>query len=147
MKGLSRSLFPIVLAALIVPSALVRAQDADKPLLIGFRLAVTNTDRIQKLDAKLDAIPVTGLTFSRTPLHEVVATLKKLSLEKDRPSARPGERGVNMVIKHDKTDPEAEVLVTLTLTDVTLREALQRIADQLSLKIEMTPYAVVLRDR
>ena len=148
MPKSSRFIAVVFVGTLNLSSA---AETSDRALLIGFRLAQPPNSALTEklnaqLNAKLDAIWIPEITFADASLREAVDMLKKYSVENDTDS-RPGNRGINVVLKRAMNDPKSEGSLRVTLRNVTFRKALQQIADQFGLKIEMDRYAVVLTDQ
>ncbi len=102
----------------------------------------------QSIVRKLDEIVIPRVSFVDSSLREAIGKLQQLSVEGDRKRRQEaglvddGDLGVNMVLKLD-TAAQSQ-LVTLELSDIPLRQALEYIASQANLKIKVDPYAVLI---
>ena len=96
----------------------------------------------QSVNRKLDEIIIPRISFTDATLPEVVDAIRKQSAELDKSTDVPGERGVNIVLKLDDTS-EAQT-ITLDLSNLPLREALDYVTRLADLKIKVEPYAVLI---
>ncbi len=99
----------------------------------------------QKIEAKLDSIIIPKIEFHETTLSEALDWLRETSRQLDVAGIPAAERGVNIAFMTGKTDPKT-ARVTMTRSNVSLRDALTAVATIYNLKIEIQPYAVALRD-
>ena len=90
--------------------------------------------------AKLSAISLPMVNFTRTPIAQVVASLSAASEEFD--ASGIGSKGVNIVL----LDPDDHApTVTLTLRNVSLKRVLDFVAEGVGYRYELQPDAVVFR--
>ena len=97
------------------------------------------------LEKKMDAIVVPVITFEDTTLEEAVDFLRLRSRELDKTTEDPAEKGVNFVIRN--STPAQPKTVTLALRDVTLRKAIENVAEAAGLSTVVGPFAVTLMSR
>lgn len=101
--------------------------------------------RVQRLNAKLDAIVIPKVDFENTPLREVLSWIRDETKRLDSAASEP-QKGVGILIQlFDGTHPAAPLPVTLHLSNVTVRDALKQLAAPLHARIEVLPCAVALR--
>ena len=101
--------------------------------------------RIQRLNAKLDAIIIPKIDFENKPLREVLSWIRDETKRLDSAASEP-EKGVSILIQlFDGAHPAAPLPMTLHLSNVTVRETLKQLATPLNARIEVLPYAVALR--
>lgn len=96
------------------------------------------------LEKKLDAIVIPVINFEDATLEDAVDFLRLRSRELDKTTEDPAEKGVNFVIK--TTAPQAKT-VTLALSDVSLRKAIENVAEAAELTMVVGPFAVTLMPR
>jgi len=105
----------------------------------------------ERINRKLDRIIIPKLEFRGATLREAIEFLKKKSAELDVDSP-VGERGVNFVLKLEGGNAggtpslfsPADAQITITLTNVPLREALKGVTSLANLKFKVEAYAVVI---
>lgn len=102
----------------------------------------------QSINRKLDEIEIPRVSFVDATVREAIEKLQQRSVEEDRKRRREeglpddGDLGVNIVLKLDAAAQSQ--LVTLDLTNIPLRQALEYIVNLASLKIKIEPYAVLI---
>lgn len=96
------------------------------------------------LEKKLDAIVVPVISFEDASLEEAVDFLRLRSRELDKTTEDAAEKGVNFIIK--TTTPQAKT-VTLALRDVSLRKAIENVAEAAGLTMVVGPFTVTLMPR
>ncbi|MGC1482044.1 MAG: Amuc_1098 family type IV pilus outer membrane protein [Chthoniobacterales bacterium] len=96
------------------------------------------------INRKLDDIRIPSINFRESTVREALDFIKLQSRNLDLSEPDPNKRGVNIVLKLDPATQGAEAgqRITLSLTDVPLREAINYIASAASLKTKVEPYAV-----
>lgn len=95
----------------------------------------------QFINRKLDEIIIPKLTFTDTTIRDVVNEIADQATKYDD-NSDAAERGVNIVLKLDGS-AEAQT-ITLDLTNVPLREALDYVTRLANLKFKVDPYAVLV---
>lgn len=93
---------------------------------------------------KLDEIIIPKLDFTDSSIVEAIGFLRKRAAELDNTESDPKLKGVNIVIKLPTDSPDASYPITLSLTDVPLRAALDYVARAANLKIKIEAHAVVI---
>ena len=96
----------------------------------------------QSINRKLDDIIIPRVSFSDATLREVVEAIREQASELDTGTPDPADRGVNIVLKLDET--AATQTITLDLSNLPLREALDYVTRLANLKIKVDPYAVLI---
>lgn len=102
----------------------------------------------QSITRKLDEIEIPRVSFVDATVREAIEKLQQRSVEEDRKRRREeglpddGDLGVNIVLKLDAAAQSQ--LVTLDLTNIPLRQALEYIVNLANLKIKIEPYAVLI---
>ncbi len=102
----------------------------------------------QSIMRKLDEIEIPRVSFVDATVREAIEKLQQRSVEEDRKRRREeglpddGDLGVNIVLKLDAAAQSQ--LVTLDLTNIPLRQALEYIVNLANLKIKIEPYAVLI---
>jgi general secretion pathway protein D len=96
----------------------------------------------QAISEKLDSIIIPRIDFTESSIREALDFIKKRALDLDE--SDPDNKGVNIVLKLPPDSPDAAYPITLSLTDVPLRAALDYVARAANLKIKIEPYAVVV---
>lgn len=90
---------------------------------------------------KLDDIIIPRINFTDATVREAIEYLRDRAAELDR-DADPADRGVNIVLKLDPA--AAAQTITIDLSNIPLREALDYITRLANLKIKIEPYAVAI---
>ncbi len=96
------------------------------------------------INRKLDNIRIPSINFREATVREALDFIKQRSRDLDTDEPDPNKRGINIVPKLDSATADAGQRITLSLTDVPLREALNYIATAASLKTKVEPYAVAV---
>ncbi len=96
------------------------------------------------INRKLDDIRIPSINFREATVREALDFIKQRSRDLDDSEPDPNRRGINIVLKLDQASADAGQRITLSLTDVPLREALNYIATAASLKTKVEPYAVAV---
>ncbi|MEO6847971.1 MAG: Amuc_1098 family type IV pilus outer membrane protein [Chthoniobacterales bacterium] len=98
------------------------------------------------IEHKLDSIIIPRIDFRETTVKEAIDFIKQRAAALDTAESDPSKKGVNIFLKLDPTAIAAEsaTRITLSLTDIPLREALGYIATSANLKIKVEPYAVAI---
>jgi bla regulator protein BlaR1 len=97
------------------------------------------------LEKKLDAIVIPVVSLQDSSVEEAVDFLRLRSRELDKTTEDPPEKGVNFVIRNSTAfQPKT---VTLALRDVTLRKAIENVAEAAGLTMVVGPFAVTLMPR
>ncbi len=105
----------------------------------------------ERINRKLDRIIIPRLEFRETTIREAVELLKRKSAELDVDSP-VGERGVNFVLRLEggtaggtpSLVSPADAQITVSLTNIPLREALKDVTSLANLKFKVDSYAVVI---
>ena len=98
----------------------------------------------QIISNKLDAIQIPRIDFTDSSIAEAIGFLRKRAAELDDSETDPALKGVNIVLKLPPGSADSTYPITLSLTDVPLRTALEYVANAASMKIKVDPYAVVV---
>ncbi len=96
------------------------------------------------INRKLDTIRIPSINFREATVREALDFIKQRSRDLDTEESDPNKRGINIVLKLDAASADSGQRITLSLTDVPLREALNYIATAASLKTKVEPYAVAV---
>ncbi len=102
-------------------------------------IAARGTESIQQ---KLDSIVIPRINFVDATVREAIEYVRRRSAELDLADPDPATRGVNIVLKLDPT--AASQTITLDLSSIPLREALDYITRMANLKVKVEPYAVAI---
>jgi general secretion pathway protein D len=103
---------------------------------------VLTTRGTQSVNRKLDEIIIPRINFTDATVREAVEYLRQRSAELDLDGADAGNRGVNIVLKLDAA--AASQTITIDLSNIPLREALDYITRLANLKTKIEPYAVLI---
>ncbi|MBU3665679.1 MAG: tetratricopeptide repeat protein [Chthoniobacterales bacterium] len=103
---------------------------------------VLTTRGTQSLNRKLDEIIVPRINFTDATVREAVEYLRQRSASLDTGAVDAADRGVNIVLKLDAA--AASQTITIDLSNIPLREALDYITRLANLKIKVEPYAVLI---
>ncbi|MBN8709147.1 MAG: hypothetical protein BGO12_07795 [Verrucomicrobia bacterium 61-8] len=96
------------------------------------------------INRKLDEIIIPKVDFSDATIREALDFLKQRAVALDTGEQDPSHRGVNIVLKLAPDAPEAQQRISLSLTDIPLRVAIDYVAKAANLKLKIEPYAVVV---
>ncbi len=102
-------------------------------------LSSRGTDSVAR---KLDDIIIPRINFTDATVREAIEYLRNRSAELDTNAVDAGDRGVNIVLKLDAA--AASQTITIDLSNIPLREALDYITRLANLKIKVEPYAVAI---
>jgi general secretion pathway protein D len=94
----------------------------------------------QVLSDKLDSIIIPKIDFNDSSIRDALDFIKRKAYQLD--TTEP--KGINIVLKIKPDSAEASSQITLGLTDVPLRAALDYVARAANLKIKVEPHAVVI---
>lgn len=100
-----------------------------------------NVRGTQSINSKLDSIIIPRINYTNATLREVIESIREQAAELDSGSP-PDERGVNLVLKLDET--AASQTITIDLSNLPLREALDYVTRLANLKLKIDPYAVLI---
>lgn len=118
----------------------VRRQDLGPAAVI--EQPVLTTRGTQSVNRKLDDIIIPRISFTDATVREAVEFLRQRSAELDTDASDLGNRGVNIVLKLDQA--AASQTITIDLSNIPLREALDYITRLANLKTKVEPYAVLI---
>lgn len=104
---------------------------------------ITNQDN-NIISEKIKNIIIPKLEFFELPLNEAINQVKKKAFLLDASEVNPNKKGINIVLQLNSLNLTNEKKITLSLTDIPLKEALNYIAQQADLVLRMEPYAIVL---
>jgi len=96
------------------------------------------------INRKLDEIIVPKVDFHEATVREALDFLKQRSAVLDATEADPSRKGINIVLKLPPGALEANAAITLQLTDVPLRAAIDYVAKAANLKLKIEPFAVAV---
>ncbi|MFM8364950.1 MAG: type II and III secretion system protein, partial [Verrucomicrobiota bacterium] len=98
----------------------------------------------QVISNKLDTIQIPRIDFTDSSIREALDFLKKRSAELDDTETDPSLKGVNIVLKLPPGSSDSTYPITLSLTDVPLRTALEYVANAANMRVRVDPYSVVV---
>jgi len=108
-------------------------------------LPLVTSAAAETISAKLRAIVLPSIAMDEATLEEAVEFLRRKSIDLDKSEKNPSQRGVNIVIKVAPAGKDAtDSMVTLTLKDIPLGEAIRYVADQAGVGYRVDKFAVVL---
>ncbi len=98
------------------------------------------------INRKLDEIRIPSINFREATIREALDFVKQRARALDTTEPDESRRGVNIVLDLDPGSQSAETAtrITLALTDIPLRDALDFIARAAGLKVKVDPYAVAI---
>jgi len=96
------------------------------------------------ISRKLDDIIIPRIDFQDATIREALEFIKQRAAALDTTEQDPSRRGVNIVLKLAADAPEANSRITLSLTDIPLRAAIDYVAKAANLKLKIEPYAVAV---
>ena len=96
----------------------------------------------QAINNKLDTIIIPRIDFTDSSIKEALDFIKKRASELDEGDS--DNKGINIVLKLRPDSPDAAYPITLSLSDVPLREALRYVTEAANLKIKIETHAVVV---
>ena len=96
----------------------------------------------QAINNKLDTIIIPRIDFTDSSIKEALDFIKKRAADLD--TGDSDNKGINIVLKLPPDSPDASYPITLSLSDVPLREALRYVTEAANLKIKIETHAVVV---
>lgn len=96
------------------------------------------------INRKLDDITIPKIDFTDATIREALDFIKARAVALDTTEQDPSRRGVNIVLKLAPDAAEANQRITLSLTDIPLRAAIDYVAKAANLKLKVEPYAVAV---
>ena len=96
----------------------------------------------QAINNKLDSIMIPRIDFTDSSIKEALDFIKKRASDLDEGDS--DNKGINIVLKLPPTSSDASYPITLSLSDVPLREALRYVTEAANLKIKVETHAVVV---
>lgn len=94
-----------------------------------------------KIHRKLDEIIIPHVNFYDTPLREALQYVRQRAAALDVTESDPTRKGVNIILK--ATGDQANIPLTLQLSDVPLRSVLVYLMEGANMKLKVEPYAIV----
>ena len=91
---------------------------------------------------KLDEIIIPRIDFRDATVREALDFIRQRAAALDTLESDPTRKGVNVVLKLPPDSPEAATRITLSLTDIPLRAAIDYVARAANLKLKVEPFAV-----
>lgn len=96
------------------------------------------------INRKLDEITIPKIDFRDATVREALDFIRQRAAALDSLESDPTRKGVNVVLKLAPDSPDASARITLSLTDVPLRAAIDYVARAANLKLKVEPFAVVV---
>ncbi len=96
------------------------------------------------INRKLDDLILPTVNFSDATIREALNQLKRLAVAADKDESDPNRKGVNIILKLAKEQEDSTLPLSLTLSDIPLREAIRYVASAANLKLKVEPYSVVV---
>lgn len=96
------------------------------------------------INRKLDEIIIPRIDFNEATVREALDFIKQRAVALDTTEQDASQRGVNIVLKLAPDAPEANQRITLSLTDIPLRAAIDYVAKAANLKLKIEPYAIAV---
>lgn len=96
------------------------------------------------INRKLDDITIPRIDFQDATIREAIEFIQQRAAALDTTEQDPSRKGINIVLKLAPDAPEANSRITLSLTDIPLRAAIDYIAQAANLKLKVEPYAVAI---
>ncbi len=96
------------------------------------------------INRKLDEIIIPKIDFRDATVREALDYIKQRAASLDSVEQDPARKGINIVLKLSPDAPESASRITLSLTDVPLRAAIDYVARAANLKLKVEPYSVVV---
>lgn len=93
---------------------------------------------------KLDEVIIPRIDFRDATVREALDFIRQRAAALDTLETDPTRKGINVVLKLPPDSPEAATRITLSLTDVPLRAAIDYVARAANLKLKVEPFAVVV---
>lgn len=99
-----------------------------------------STSGAEVLRFKLDSIRLDSMRFDGAKIDEVIAFLRKKSIEFDQVEADPAKKGVDFILRSTVGAQD----VTLDLRNPSLMEAIRAVCEQAQMKYRIEPHAVII---
>ena len=96
------------------------------------------------INRKLDEIIIPKIDFRDATVREALDFIKQRAASLDNVEQDPAKKGINIVLKLGPDALESGSRITLSLTDVPLRAAIDYVARAANLKLKVEPYSVVV---
>ncbi|MCX6968735.1 MAG: type II and III secretion system protein [Verrucomicrobia bacterium] len=96
------------------------------------------------INRKLDEIIIPKIDFRDATVREALDFIKQRAASLDSVEQDPARKGINIVLKLAPDAAESGSRITLSLTDVPLRAAIDYVARAANLKLKVEPYSVVV---
>lgn len=96
------------------------------------------------IERKLNDIILPRVEFQDATVREALDFLKQRAAALDVGEEDPARKGMNIVLKLPPEAEQSQARITLTLTDIPLRGAIDYVAKSANLKLKVEPYAVVV---
>lgn len=96
------------------------------------------------INRKLDEIVISKIEFRDATVREALDYIKQRASSLDTVEQDPARKGINIVLKLAPDAPESSSRITLSLTDIPLRAAIDYVARAANLKLKVEPYSVVV---
>jgi len=96
------------------------------------------------IERKLDEIVIPKIDFNEATVREALDFIKQRAAALDTVDQDPSRKGINIVLKLPPDSADSGSKITLSLTDVPLRAAIDYVARAANLKLKVEPYAVLV---
>lgn len=96
------------------------------------------------INRKLDEIIIPRIDFQEATIREALDFIKQRAAALDVTEQDPTRKGINIVPKIEPGSPEDNARITLSLTDIPLRAAIDYVAKAANMKLKVEPYAVAV---
>ncbi len=96
------------------------------------------------INRKLDEIIIPKIDFRDATIREALDFIKQRAASLDTVEQDPSKKGINIVPKLPPDSADSVSRITLSLTDVPLRAAIDYVARAANLKLKVEPYAVLV---
>ena len=103
-----------------------------------------DTRGTSSINRKLDEIIIPKIDFRDATVREALDFIKQRASSLDSVEQDPAKKGLNIVLKLAPDAAESGSRITLSLTDVPLRAAIDYVARAANLKLKVEPFAVVV---
>ncbi|MFA7342718.1 MAG: Amuc_1098 family type IV pilus outer membrane protein [Terrimicrobiaceae bacterium] len=103
-----------------------------------------DTRGTSNINRKLDEIVIPKIDFRDATVREALDFIKQRASSLDTVEQDPAKKGINIVLKLAPDAVESGSRITLSLTDVPLRAAIDYVARAANLKLKVEPYSVVV---
>ncbi|MEI8310705.1 MAG: von Willebrand factor type A domain-containing protein [Verrucomicrobiota bacterium] len=103
-----------------------------------------DTHGTDSINRKLDEIIIPKIDFRDVTVREALDFIKQRAASLDTAEQDSALKGVHIVLKPVPDSAEPESKITLSLTDIPLRTAIDYVASVANMKFKVEPYAVVV---